>query len=152
MLNRRCTLCCYKKYDLCDFHALQNFLPSIFLRFLLSSYLAVHCTCRRLPCHLTSVSETYTLGRPSHDEGSARSRDLFLHYIQTSVPRWDSNLQSQQASDSRSARLPVSAIKILSGISTNYWICIQNWIVFYHIYLVLPRCHFLFWIFEKNLT
>jgi hypothetical protein len=48
-----------------------------------------------------------TLGRTSLDELSARRRDLYrtthnAHKGQTAMPRWDSNLQSQQA---RSLRL-----------------------------------------------
>jgi len=44
-----------------------------------------------------------TLGRTPLDEWSARRRDLYLtthntHNRRTSVPRWDSNIQSQQAS------------------------------------------------------
>jgi len=61
----------------------------------------------------------YTLGRPPRDEGSARRRSLFLHYTQISIPLWDSNRQSQQASRRRSARPPVSAITTLSGMNTN---------------------------------
>ena len=48
-----------------------------------------------------------TVGRIPLDEWSARRRDLYLtthnaHDRQTSMPRWDSNPQSQQASGLRS--------------------------------------------------
>ena len=47
-----------------------------------------------------------TVGRTPLDEWAARRRDLYLtkhntHNRQTSVPQWDSNQQSQQASDRR---------------------------------------------------
>jgi hypothetical protein len=45
------------------------------------------------------------VGRSPLDELSARRRDLYLtyniHYRQISMPRWDSNPQSQQASGKR---------------------------------------------------
>jgi hypothetical protein len=56
--------------------------------------------------HEVSRSHTtthHTVGRTPLDEWSAHRRDLYLttHNRQTSMPRWDSNPQSQQASGRR---------------------------------------------------
>ena len=60
-----------------------------------------------------------TVGRTPLDERSARRRDLYLtthdtHNRQISMPRWDSNPRSQQAS-SRAARLLRSWVRIPPG-------------------------------------
>ena len=56
---------------------------------------------------LDHTQRRITVGRTPLDEWSARRRDLYLtthntHNRQTSMPRWDSNSRSQQASGRRS--------------------------------------------------
>jgi len=64
-----------------------------------------------------------TVGRTPVNEGSARRRDLYLtthntHNRQTSMPRWDSNPRSQQASGRRPT--PSTAWPLGPAVKTLY--------------------------------
>ena len=86
-----------------------------------------------------------TVGRTPLDERSARRRDLYLtthnpHNRQTSMPRWDSNPLSQQASGRRPTPLTARPL----GSAWNYIIYVKyntNWLAIrFYLLLNAPTC------------
>ena len=109
-----------------------------------------------------------TVGRSPLDEWSARRRNLYLtthdtHNRQISMPRWDSNPRSQQASgresyrlccvvvcDLETSRMGAPYIYDISRLRVNYVIRLRNWI--YVCWPCFVYCVFAFHVYCYNYT